>query len=53
MKKKKGKETCYLNVVLPVVVGLGQALLPNLNIVIIMKPTFDDLFPIYRVTTPK
>ena len=31
MKKKKGKETCYLKMVVPVAVGLGQSFLPNLN----------------------
>jgi len=33
MKKKKGKAKCDLKVMVPVVAGLGKALLPNLNLV--------------------
>ena len=33
MKKEKGKENCHLKEVVPMVVLLGQAFLPNLDIV--------------------
>ena len=44
MKKEKGKENCHLKVVVPVVVSLGQAFLPNLDIVDFHETTFYFLF---------
>jgi len=52
-EKEKKEAKCYFKVVVPVEVGLGQALLPNLNLVDIKEPTFDDLFLIYIFKTPK
>ena len=49
-KKEEREEKCYLKMMVPRVVGLNQVLLHNLNIV---DYTFDDLFLIYRVTTPQ
>ena len=51
MDEKEGNEKCYLKVVVSVVVGLGQALLPNLNIMD-YQGTHDDLFYIYSVIIP-
>jgi len=51
-KKKKGKAKCYINVVVLVAVGFGQALLPNLNNMEFQELTFDDLFLIYSFIIP-
>jgi len=54
MEKKEieGKKKCYLKVVVLVMAGLGQVLLPNLNNVVVGGTHFDDLFSIYIVTIP-
>ena len=52
MKKKKGKEKYYLNVAVSVMVGLGQAFLPNLQPGVFKERTIDDLFLIYIVIIP-
>ena len=52
MKKWKGKEKCYLEVMAPVVVRLVQAFLPNQNNVEFQGTTFDDLFLIYSYIIP-
>ena len=53
MKKKKGKAKYDLKVVVPVVAGLGQALLPNLNLVDHQEITFYDLFLMHIVNIPQ
>ena len=54
MQEKEEREgKCYLKVVVPMVVGLGQAFLSNQNnVVMFMKLTFIDLFSIYIFTIP-
>ena len=49
-EEREGKY--YLKVVVLVVVGLGQALLPNQDNVVVTEPTFIDLFSMYRITIP-
>ena len=49
MHEKEERERKYLMVVIPVVVWLGQALLPNQDNVV---PTFIDLFSIYIFIVP-
>ena len=51
-EKEEREENCYLKVVVPVVVGLGQALVLNQDNVVVQGPTFIDLFFIYIITIP-
>ena len=51
-KKKEREGKYYLKVVVSVVVGLGQALLPSQGNVVAHGTSFIDLFSIYIFTVP-
>ena len=51
-EKEEREEKYYLKVMVPVVVGLGQALLPDQDNEWFIKSIFIDLFSIYIFTLP-
>jgi len=52
-EKEEREGKCYFKVMVPVVVGLGQALLPNQdNVVVHMELTFIDFFSIVILQSP-
>ena len=52
IKKEENEGKYYLKVVIPVVIGLGQALLPNQDNMVVHRTTFIALFSIYIFTVP-
>ena len=51
-EKEEREGKCYLEMVVPLVVGLGQALLPIKIMWWFTEPTFINLFSIYIFTLP-